>query len=109
MMRLDGVGALEEGLEMMEMAMTSGDSWSIGTNVRYAPYQEFGTSYQSGTPHLRPGFDTVVNMKANQIISNHDDADVIVRKIAREIERQTKLKAPVDTGHLKNSYRSERF
>ncbi len=27
-----------------------------GTDVEYAPDQEFGTSHQSGTPHLRPGF-----------------------------------------------------
>jgi len=27
-----------------------------GTDVDYAPDQEFGTSKQSGTPHLRPGF-----------------------------------------------------
>lgn len=29
----------------------------IGTNVEYAPYQEFGTRYQSGTPFLRPAID----------------------------------------------------
>ena len=29
----------------------------IGTNVEYAPYQEFGTRYQSGTPFLRPAVE----------------------------------------------------
>lgn len=29
----------------------------IGTNVEYAPYQEFGTRYQSGTPFLRPALE----------------------------------------------------
>ena len=26
----------------------------VGTNVEYAPYQEFGTRFQHGTPFLRP-------------------------------------------------------
>lgn len=29
----------------------------VGTNVEYAPYQEFGTRYQGGTPFLRPALD----------------------------------------------------
>ena len=29
----------------------------IGTNVEYAPYQELGTRYQSGTPFLRPAVE----------------------------------------------------
>lgn len=32
----------------------------IGTSVKYAPAQEFGTKYQSGTPHFRPGLLTAV-------------------------------------------------
>lgn len=29
----------------------------VGTDLEYAPYQEFGTRYQSGTPHVRPAID----------------------------------------------------
>lgn len=29
----------------------------VGTNVTYAPHQEYGTRTQAGTPHLRPAFD----------------------------------------------------
>lgn len=29
----------------------------IGTNVEYAPYQEFGTVNQAGTPFLRPAVE----------------------------------------------------
>lgn len=29
----------------------------VGTNVEYAPYQEFGTKYQAGTPFLRPAIE----------------------------------------------------
>ena len=30
---------------------------TIGTNVDYAPFQEFGTATQSGQPFLRPALD----------------------------------------------------
>ena len=29
----------------------------IGTNVEYAPYQELGTRFQTGTPFLRPAIE----------------------------------------------------
>lgn len=28
----------------------------IKPNMEYAPYQEFGTRYQTGTPYMRPAF-----------------------------------------------------
>lgn len=72
-------------------------------------YQEFGTSYQSGKAHLRPGFDAVVAMHIDRIIANNDNAEAIVTKIALEIEHQTRIRSPVDTGNLRNSYRAEKF
>jgi HK97 gp10 family phage protein len=30
---------------------------TVGTNVEYAPYQEFGTRHQKGTPFLTPAAD----------------------------------------------------
>ena len=35
----------------------SGDSVRVGTNVEYAPYQEYGTYKMKGTPFLRPALD----------------------------------------------------
>ena len=32
----------------------------ISSNVEYAPYQEFGTSRISGTPHVRPGIEATI-------------------------------------------------
>jgi HK97 gp10 family phage protein len=40
---------------------TTGRGWvEVGSNVHYAAYQEFGTSRQRGTPHVRPGTDAMV-------------------------------------------------
>jgi hypothetical protein len=32
----------------------------VSSNVEYAPDQEFGTSSQTGKPHLRPGIEAVI-------------------------------------------------
>src|SRR5688572_21591668 len=29
----------------------------VGTNVEYAPYEEYGTRYRGAHPYLRPAFD----------------------------------------------------
>lgn len=31
----------------------------ISSNIVYAPFQEFGTATQTGTPHVRPGIEAV--------------------------------------------------
>lgn len=82
--------------------------YSIGTNVPYSVWQEFGTSYQSGTPHVRPGFDVAIS-KFDTISSGAPTAGIALSRLALEIERAIKKFAPVDTGHLQNSYRAERF
>lgn len=33
----------------------------VGTNVEYAPYQELGTRFQTGTPFLRPAIENHLN------------------------------------------------
>jgi hypothetical protein len=43
-----------------EVGSENGRSYvEVGTNVVYAPDQEFGTSTQTGKPHLRPGIEAV--------------------------------------------------
>lgn len=105
---VSGFGAMMQAFDEIEDSMVVQNSYSIGTNVRYAPFQEFGTSYQSGTPHLRPGFDQAL-AEFEQISATSETASQTLQRLALEVERQTKQNAPVDTGHLKNSYRAERF
>lgn len=33
-----------------------GMTGKVESTAEYAPYQEYGTRYQSGTPHIRPAF-----------------------------------------------------
>lgn len=110
MMRLDGFRATMQAFdEITEAMVPESHGYSIGTNVRYAPYQEFGTSYQSGKPHLRPAFDEVVAMHIETIANTENDAETVLKRISLLIERKTKLRAPVDTGNLEGSYRAEPF
>ena len=39
----------------------------VGTNIKYAPYVEFGTRFMRAQPFLRPAFDYVVsNLKGKK-------------------------------------------
>lgn len=38
-----------------------------GTDVEYAPYQEYGTRYMSGKPHVRPAIETKKDEAAREI------------------------------------------
>lgn len=46
----------------------------VGTNVDYAVHQEYGTVYQSGTPHVRPALEAnrgdLVRMMGEDAILN---------------------------------------
>lgn len=39
----------------------------VGSNLEYAPYQEFGTRYMPAQPYLRPAVDVVKGANASQI------------------------------------------
>jgi HK97 gp10 family phage protein len=41
---------------------------TVGTNVSYAEYQEFGTRYQKGTPFLTPAFDEETSRFTKQLV-----------------------------------------
>lgn len=93
--------------ELREMWGSSG-SVVVGTNVNYAPHQEWGTEHQRGTPHVRPAVQTV-DGNVEQIASAADDADDLLLLLGLAIQGEIKTRAPVDTGNLRASYRIEQF
>lgn len=106
-MELVGVASMLEGFDDILDAMVTNEGWVIGTNVPYASEQEFGTSYQSGTPHLRPGFDRAIAGFDHRV----EGAEAVAAELERTaflIERYTKGYTPVDTGHLRASYTARR-
>ena len=50
-------GTLRRSIHTEAEETAKGAVARVGTNVEYAPAQEFGTSRMSGQPYLRPAFD----------------------------------------------------
>lgn len=106
-MSLIGAGAMLDGFgELAETFSGSSNGYRVATNVEYAPFQEFGTASQSGTPHFRPGADAT-EAKMAQLATQADDLDEWVRLVAFQWEREVKTRSPVDTGTLRNSWAAE--
>lgn len=106
-MELIGAGAFLDGLDDMRDTFTQdSDGYRLGTAVEYADEQEFGSSAQPGTPHLRPGMDAT-RAQLGRIWSQSSGIDEWMRLVALRWEAETKSRAPVDTGNLRNSYSVE--
>ena len=81
-------------------------TWTVGTNVEYAVYVEFGTSRMAAQPYLRPAAERAM-AKADRFADESDSADELVEKLALQVEREAKELVPVDTGNLRASITAE--
>lgn len=82
----------------------------VADGVEYGIYQELGPSeggkrqwgfkpfMKPSVESARPGF-----LKAWQQVNNLSQAEAVVEKAARDVERGAKINAPVDTGALRSS------
>lgn len=104
-MRTIGFAAVMEALEDLRPGPSA--EWVVGTNVEYAPYVEFGTSRMGAQPYLRPAVDRARG-NIDSIAGNADSLDEALRLIALDIEKESKNRCPVDTGHLKGSIAADK-
>lgn len=107
-MQLVGAALFIEDLHDTTRQWRSDAVWAIGSPASYADDQEFGTAYQSGTPHLRPAVRATEAAMA-EIAMDADGMDDYLRRIAFHIETGTKRRAPVLTGYLRSSYAAEQI
>lgn len=91
--------------EILEFAGNGSTTYVVGTNVHYAPYQEFGTSQMRANPFLRPAANEVRG-NIPQYLKRANGFSNAIKLAALDLERRAKQKAPVDTGNLKNSIRT---
>jgi hypothetical protein len=91
------VSAIEEATNQSEGA------YRVSSNVNYSVFQEYGTRFQSGTPHVRPGVDATTQQMARIAVSANSLDDFLSRT-ADVLEGEIKSRAPVDTGNLRSSY-----
>ncbi len=57
-------GALKENITASYQGKLSAE---IRSGVGYAGFQEFGTRYQGGTPHIRPAFNEIIPKFESQL------------------------------------------
>lgn len=108
-MQLLGAAAFLDGLDDMKDAFAAGDGgYRVGTPVRYAPHQEFGTAYQDGTPHFRPGFDATMG-HLPRLEAQASSIKGWMRLVALRWQAEAQSRAPVDSGTLRASYTVEEF
>jgi hypothetical protein len=104
-----GFSALSNALsDLVDIQLKDDVVYVVGTNVEYAIYQEFGTRHQSGQPYLFPAARSV-EREMGRVAGRADNVADAVKLVALEIERRAAQNAPVDTGNLQASIRSERI
>lgn len=88
----------------------------VADGVHYGIYQEMGVQNGFGRgivipahPFMRPAVEAVSNGfgKAFQNQLSLGQIDAVIEKVAHDIERIAKARAPFDTGALKNSIHVE--
>lgn len=77
----------------------------VADGVEYGLYQEMGTVYVPAQPFMKPAVEEVRKGfgQAFKGAITLRQAEEVVEKAARDVERGAKMRAPVDTGALKNS------
>jgi hypothetical protein len=109
-MELIGFSATVESFrEAEDFADSEEIVYSVGTNVEYAAYVEFGTSHQEAQPYLRPAARQVARDPERYISGSYDTLSGFIRAVALAIEAEATKKAPVDTGNLQGSIRAKRI
>lgn len=81
----------------------------IADGVTYGIYNELGTSKMAAHPFMSPAVEAVRAdfMQAAAQVTTDEQAEAVVEKAARDVERGAKERAPVDTGALVNSIHVE--
>jgi hypothetical protein len=105
---LSGIDRFAAEVEDTAAEWGGGGGYRVFSNVEYAYFQEYGTRYQSGTPHVRPGADKT-RAQLGRIAVSADSLDEFLRKAALTLEGEIKKLAPVLTGSLRASYTTERI
>jgi hypothetical protein len=96
-------------LDMLEDLSPDGGSvtYTVGTNVEYASYVEYGTYRMAAQPYLRPAAREVQG-NISQHLDGASSIDAAIKSAALEVEAAAKRRCPVDTGTLRASISTTR-
>lgn len=101
-LQLHGYMQVLETLKDLKFRFDGQTVYVVGTNVKYGVFQEFGTKNMPAQPYMRPAVKEVSNNLVS-IVGDAGSEEQMIKRIAFAIEKEAKLRAPVDTGNLKGS------
>jgi HK97 gp10 family phage protein len=82
----DGSGEKARTQDRLTTSPRKGEAY-VGTNLEYAPYQEYGTRFQRGRAFLRPAMQIILQPgNALQIVASY------VRKMEQAFQRRRKVR-----------------
>lgn len=97
------IDTIEEAADQMEGEVV----YVVGTPVEYSVHQEVGTSFHAPQPFMRPAVNNA-RARLQAEIQKNDDLDEALNSLATAVRDGAKRRAPVDTGHLRDSITKER-
>jgi hypothetical protein len=82
----------------------------VADGVEYGVYQEFGTRRLAAHPFFTPAAEVIRPrlIEAFRQVTNWEQGEMVIEKLAREFESIAKQNAPVDTGALRSSIHVEK-
>ena len=91
--------------ELIEKSSGKAPAAIVADGVEYGLFQELGSSRNVAQPFMVPAVEAVRPGYAQAMKGSitREQVSRVVRKAAFDVERGAKLRAPVDTGALKNS------
>lgn len=102
-----GFGSVMKGLGDIQTRLDDDAVYVVGTNVEYAVYVELGTSRAPAQPFLFPAARAAERV-IGRITADAQSLEDAVKRVALFIERRAAQNAPVLTGNLQASIRTER-
>lgn len=105
--RLVGVSSLIESIDDIQERWLGSVTYTVGTNVEYALYVEYGTSRMAAQPYLRPAA-AHVRRNLDRWAEAANSIEALVERAAQELEAYAKGVVPVDTGTLRASIAARR-
>lgn len=106
--KLIGFGSVMNALDDIQVKLDDDVVYVVGTNVEYAIYQEFGTRNMEPNSFLFPAAREA-QRNVQTIAGDANSVEEAVKRISLFIEKRAAEEAPVDTGNLQASVRSEKI
>lgn len=78
-------------------------TYKVASDVHYAPHQEFGTVHHSAQPYMRPSVRVAESRMSTYFRVTDRGLDAAVAAMARDVRDNSKRRAPVRSGRLRDS------